>query len=215
VAEIATQNAESGANTLATANAAATELAEIQSIATENAERGANDLATAQAEAEAAQATAEALIEAQSASEADVATAQAEVDNLQGTAEAVAATATVIFEQAGLDAIDQGKVEITIRFDAQGLLDDDPDADAAAIDAIQEAMEPYQDCRAAIVLTFGWHPNVGTGSAISAEVNDLLREAEPDIFGEAVSENYANIAPQGAADITLYFFRGCNAVTDD
>ena len=69
---------------------------------------------------------------------------------MQATAEAVAATATVIFEQAGLDAIDQGKVEITIQFDAQGLLADDPEADEAAIEAIQDVMEPYQDCRAAL-----------------------------------------------------------------
>ena len=62
------------------------------------------------------------------------------------------------------------------------------------------------------MLTFGWNPNVATGSAIAAEVNDLLAEAEPEIFGDAVTENFANIGPQGSADLTLYFFRGCQAI---
>jgi hypothetical protein len=214
VAEIATQNAESGANTLATANAAATELAEIQSIATENAERGANDLATAQAEAEAAQATAEALIDAQSASEADIATAQAEVDNLQSTAEAVAATATVVFQRAGLNSIDQGYAEVTIQVDGQGLLAGNDDAEDAAVRAIRDALEPYQECRVGITLTFGWDPSVATGSQIADRVNALLRRAEPDMFEDAATENFANIGPQGSVDIRMYFFRGCQAVDE-
>jgi hypothetical protein len=175
----------------------------------------ANDLATAQAAAEAAQATAEALIDAQSLSQSDVATARANVENLQSTAQAVAATATVVFQRAGLNAIEQTKLEITVSIDAQGLLQDNPEADAAAIAAIQDAMEPYQNCRVGIVLTFGWNPNVGTGSAIAAEFNDLLDQAEPEIFVDAVTENFANIGAQGRADLTLYFFRGCQAIDPD
>lgn len=214
IASIATENAESGANVVATANAAATQLVEIQQIATQNAALGANDLATAQAEAEAAQATAEALIQAQSVSQSDIATAQSNVTNLQATAEAVAATATIVFQRAGLNSIDQGSAEVVISIDAEGLLNDELDADAEAIEAIRNAMEPYEGCRAGIVLTFGWNPSVATGSTIAAEVNDLLAEADPEMFGEAATRNFANIGPQGTADLEMYFFRGCQALDD-
>lgn len=215
VAAVATENAESGANAVATANAAATELVEIQEIATENAESGANDLATAQAEAEAAQQTAEALIDAQEASDEDVATAQAEVANLQATSEAVAATATIVAQRAGLNSIDQGYAEVTIQIDSAGILAGDEDAEDAAIEALRDALEPYNDCRVGITLTFGWNADIGTGLQIADRINALLPDAEPDMFEDAVFENFANVADAQQAEVRMYFFRGCQAIDSE
>ena len=199
----------------ATSNAAATELAEVKDIATQNAESGANDLATAQAQAKAAQATSEALRKSQESSDADIATAQAQVDDIQATVEAVAATATVIYEKAGLNSIDQGYAEVTIQVDAEGLLAGDEDAINDTKDAIAAAMKDYTDCRVGISLTFGWDPEVGVGQQIADIVNGLLPEVEPDMFEEAAYQNFANIGPTGTVDFQLYFFRGCNALDDD
>jgi hypothetical protein len=215
VAAIATENAESGANAVATANAAATELVEIQAIATQNAESGANDLATAQAEAESAQQTAEALSESQESSDSDVATAQAEVANIESTIEAVAATATIIAQRAGLNSIDQGYAEVTIPLDTAGLIAGDQDAEDAAIEAIQDALEDYEDCRVGITLTFGWNSDLGTGLQIADRINALLPEAMPDMFEDAVFENFANLADVPQAEIRMYFFRGCQALDND
>jgi hypothetical protein len=63
-------------------------------------------------------------------------------------------------------------------------------------------------------LTFGWNPDVGTGNQIADRVNELLDEAEPDMFEDAAFESFANVGPQGSAEIRMYFFRGCNALDD-
>lgn len=215
VAEIATENAESGANVVATANAAATELVEIREIATENAESGANDLATAQARAEAAQATAEALSESQESSDSEIATSQAEVANIQSTIESVAATATIIAQRAGLNTIDQAYVEVTIPIDTAGILAGDPDAEAAAVEEIQRALASYEDCRVGITLTFGWDLDISTGQLIADRINALLPVAEPDMFEEAVYQNFANVADVEQAEIQMYFFRGCQALDEN
>ena len=144
-----------------------------------------------------------------------MATAQADVANIQATVESVKATATVISRRAGLNSIDQGSAEITINIDAQGLLDGDEEAEDAAIAEIRDALEPYEECRVGIVLTFGWDPDVRTGSQISERVNALLREARPEMFEDAVTENFANIGPQGLADLQVFFFRGCLALDED
>lgn len=212
VAQIATENANSGANAIATANAAATELVDIKEIATQNAASGANDLATAQAEAEAAQATAEALTRAQQSSNSDIATSEAEVKDIKATVKAVAATATVIFNKAGLNSIDQGYAEVTIQIDAAGLLSGDQNAEDAATKAIQNALDQYTDCRVGITLTFGWDPDIGTGIQIATAVNALLPDAEPAMFEDAVFEPFANVAANGTVEIRMYFFRGCQAL---
>ena len=180
----------------------------------QNAASGANDLATAQAEAEAAQATAEALQKSQDSSDADIATSQAQVEDIQATVDAVAATATVIYEKAGLNSIDQGYAEISIQVDAEGLLAGDEDAINDAKDAISEAMVDYTDCRVGISLTFGWDPDVGTGTQIADIINGLLPEVEPEMFEDAAYQNFANIGPTGTVDFQLYFFRGCNALDE-
>jgi chemotaxis protein histidine kinase CheA len=215
VEAIATQNAESGANALATANAAATQIVEIQAIATQNAESGANDLATAQAQAEAAQATAEALSQSQASSDSDRATAQAEVANIQATVESVKATATIISQRAGLNSIDQGYAEVTIKVDASGLLSGDKDAENAAKKAIQDALKDYDGCRVGITLTYGWDPDINRGLAIADAVNKLLPDAEPEMFKEAAYENFGNLQPAGTVEIRMYFFRGCQALNKD
>ena len=215
VQKIATENADSGANAIATANAVGTRLAEVQSIATQNAASGANDLATAQAKADAALATAEALQRAQQASDSDVATSQAQVTNIQATVEAVAATATIISQKAGLNSIDQGYAEVTIQVDAAGLLAGDKDAQDAAKTTIKRALRKYSDCRVGITLTFGWDPEIGNGLQISNAVNALLPDAEPGMFADAAFENFANVANRGTVEIRMYFFRGCQALDNE
>jgi hypothetical protein len=137
------------------------------------------------------------------------------VADIQATVESVKATATVISERAGLNSIDQGYASVTVSVDADGLLQGDADAEDAAINAIRDALEDYEDCRVGITLTFGWNPDVGTGNQIADRVNALLNEAEPDMFEDAAFESFANVGPQGSAEIRMYFFRGCNALDDD
>jgi uncharacterized protein YPO0396 len=220
VGAIATENAENGANALATANAQATEVAEIAAVATQNAESGANELATAQAQAAAAQATVEALQQSQSVSDAQIATAQAQAAAVQSTIEALstaqvasAATATVLAQQARNNSIQQQPVEESIQVDADGILNDDEDAQNDAIDQLHDVLDKYDGCRVGVTFTAGWTGaggDVNEGQALADKINSLVRDEFPGLFGKSAFDSIANLNdPRGQVDIRMYFFTGC------
>ena len=105
-------------------------MAEIAAVATENAESGANDLATAEAAAADAQATIDALEADQDSADEDLATAQARVNVVQTTVAsleedqaAAAATATVLAEAAANSALDPNQIDLTIDVSLDGILE--------------------------------------------------------------------------------------------
>ena len=201
-----------GANALATANAAATQIVEIAAIATQNAESGANDLATAQARAEAAQATAEALTQSQAVSDSDKATAQAEVANIQATVESVIGHGDGDLATGRLNSIDQGYAEVAIQVDASGLLAGDKDAEDAANRPSRGRSSTTEVVGSVSRSRLAGIPDINRGLAIADKINQLLPDAEPAMFEEAAYENFGNLQPSGTVEIRMYFFRGCQAL---
>ncbi|MEZ4504941.1 MAG: hypothetical protein R2848_03505 [Thermomicrobiales bacterium] len=189
-------------------------------IATQNAESGANDLATAQAAAAAAQATAEALAAANSSSDADIATAQAEANLVQSTIAALStqqaasnATATVLAQQAAQGSIDLSKVELSIDVDYEGLINGDPDAIEDASATLADVLAPYEGCRVGLSLTFGWSSDLQTGIAVAQAVNQILADDFPEIFSDAALEDFASLQdPPGRVDLEFFFYKGCEAL---
>jgi hypothetical protein len=204
-ATVAAQNEESGANAMATANAQATEVAEIAAIATQNAETGANDLATAQAEAEAAIATSQAILA--SLDEGALATAEAQQAVLQQTVEA---QSTELAAFANGNAIEDDSVELTVNINANGLLSGSNTAREGTIDALSNALEPYQGCQAVVVLTYGHSGSIGTGQQIAQAVNDILTGEFSEIFQGAALKDYADVSGNtGQVDLEIFFRTGC------
>jgi len=187
-------------------------VAEIAAIATQNAASDANDLATAQAAAANAQATADVLQANQSVSDAEVSTAQAEAVSIQATLESAVATATVLAQQAANAGIDGDYTQVRFQVDAQGLINGDPAAEADAIDAIREAMAPYNGCKAGVALTFGGG-NLQDGLIVADNINRILAKNFSETFGEAGFENFATVNESAFGQVTvqIYFLRGCDA----
>jgi hypothetical protein len=126
-----------------------------------------------------------------------------------GSIDATPATDGASLSSAG---IEQNYVDVTIQIDGQGLFYREEDAEQAAIEAIRDALAPYAECRVGSTLTFAWHPEIANGVAIAGRVNALLLDAMPDMFEQAATESFANVGPEGRAEIRVYFFRGCQAV---
>lgn len=204
-ATVAAQNEESGANAMATANAQATQVAEIAAIATQNAESGANELATAQAEAAAAIATSEAILA--SMDDDALATAEAQQAILQQTVEAQS-TELAIF--ASGNAIEDDSVELTVNINANGLISGSGTSRENAVDALADALEPYQGCQAVVVLTYGHAGAIGTGQQIAQAINSILTSEFSDIFEGAALKDYADVSGStGRVDMEIFFRTGC------
>jgi len=126
------------------------------------------------------------------------------------TATSIAASVTDEEEAGYIDP--SSKVELSISVDADGLIAGDPEAREAAIEELQEVLEPYESCAAGIVLTFGWSGELQTGLAVADAVNTILKEEFPEQFGRAAVENFANLRdPEGTVDLDIYFYPGCPA----
>ena len=204
-ATVAAQNEQSGASAMATANAQATEMAEIAAVATQNAESGANDLATAQAEAAAAIATSEAILA--STDEDALQTAEAEQALLAQTVEA---QSTQLAAYANGNAIEDDSVEISVNINANGLISGNGAARDEAIEAIGNALEPYESCQAVVVLTYGHAGAIGTGQQIAQAVNDILTGEFASIFEGAALKDYADVSGgTGQVDLEIFFRSGC------
>ena len=189
-------------------------------IATENAESGANALATAQAGQAAAEATTAAILANESSSESVLATAEAAVNDAQATVQALVtqqaaamATTTALAGQAASGSIDPTLVELSIEVDANGLINGDQDAVDDASETLAGELDQYEGCRVGLALTFGWSSDLQTGLAVADAVNTILLEAFPEIFGEAAVDNFASLQePAGRVDMQFYFYRGCDAL---
>lgn len=220
VAAFATEQAQSGQTTndlnarLATAEAQATQAAltnnqqatqvaqqatqsaEVAAVATQNAQTGANAQATTNAQATIVQATL-------TAAQATVEAAQAQQVNVDQTAEA--------------SSLNPNFVPVTVLVDLNGINGGDADARTEAVQELQTALEPYlttAGCRAGFVLTSSRAQDVGTGVALSENINEILQQEFPEVFGETAFEAIAltNPDPAGEVQLQIFFFRGCQAV---
>ncbi|NJP04184.1 MAG: hypothetical protein HC837_00420 [Chloroflexaceae bacterium] len=75
-------------------------------------------------------------------------------------------------------------------------------------DAIRQQFAGLRGQRAGIVLTFGLAPTPAEGGRLSREINELLQDTLPDIFGGAVMRDFHNIqgdpALRGTVEMEVY-----------
>ena len=197
-----------------------TEAAQVALIATQNAESGANDLATAQAQQPPLkrpqkhwrQPILRAILTSPPRRHRPP-WSQSTIAALSTQQAASNATSTVLAQQAAQGSIDPSKVELSIDVDYQGLID----GDQAAIDDAQQSLavvlEPYNGCRVGLSLTFGWSSDLQTGIAVAQAINQILADDFSDIFGDAALEDFASLQdPPGRVDLELFFYKGCDAL---
>jgi hypothetical protein len=61
--------------------------------------------------------------------------------------------------------------------------------------------------RAALVLSFGFHPSVGAGQRLAQRFNSRLQESMPDVFGSAALRFFDyRSQPAGRVRAEIYFF---------
>jgi hypothetical protein len=74
---------------------------------------------------------------------------------------------------------------------------------------IRDELDSYALERAAIVFSFGMSPQPTEGNRLAAEVNRLLLEEYPDMFGSALTRNYHIInsdrSRRGEVEVEVYF----------
>ncbi|MFI7012056.1 hypothetical protein [Streptomyces sp. NPDC050145] len=85
---------------------------------------------------------------------------------------------------------------------------DAPAGDVRSIkEQVRSATEKYAGRQAAIVLTFGRHPDPAGGGKYATEVNSALRTARPEMFGKATTRDFWKGGSAGGhADIEIYFY---------
>jgi hypothetical protein len=73
---------------------------------------------------------------------------------------------------------------------------------------IRQEFRGYAAQRAGVVLTFGTSPQPAEGNRLAAEVNRLLLEEFPDVFGPAILRNYHIInrdtSQRGVVEVEVY-----------
>lgn len=74
---------------------------------------------------------------------------------------------------------------------------------------ISQEFREYASERAGVVLTFGNSPQPAEGNRLAAEVNSLLLEEFPDVFGSAILRDYHVInrdtSQRGIVEVEVYF----------
>lgn len=80
--------------------------------------------------------------------------------------------------------------------------------DDSAVQDLRDALEDHEDelggREAGMVLTFGGTQN---GTALAADINDLLTEADPELFaGSATREFHDLAASSGSVAVEIYLF---------
>jgi hypothetical protein len=109
--------------------------------------------------------------------------------------------------------LSQEPITVTLRTDADVLLGVGGPAKNAERERvraqIRDGFEAYSSERAGIVLTFGTSPQPAEGNRLAAEVNRLLLEEYPQVFGSAVLRDYHLIdrspSVRGVVDVEVYF----------
>ena len=107
----------------------------------------------------------------------------------------------------------QEPVIIVLETDADTLLGPGGSAKNAERDRIREQIrlgfEDYATERAGVVLTFGTSPRPTEGNRLASEVNRLLVEEYPRVFGSAVLRDYHIInrdsLQRGKVEVEVYF----------
>jgi hypothetical protein len=74
---------------------------------------------------------------------------------------------------------------------------------------IRQEFRDHASQRAGVVLTFGTSPQPAEGNRLAAELNRLLLEEFPDVFGPAILRNYHVInrdtSQRGIVEVEVYF----------
>jgi hypothetical protein len=134
---------------------------------------------------------------------------------LQTAQAGAAATATVLSEAARTSGIQQKAVEVSINVNADGILNGSNSARSNAVDALHQVLDKYQGCRVGFVLTTGWSGTdtdngIGEGNELADDINAILRDDFPNLFGDTGFESIANVAdPRGQVDLKMFFHLGC------
>ena len=119
-----------------------------------------------------------------------------------------------------MDGLDRTPIDVTLRFDREGLARDDPDSVAAARRTIEDAIGPFAAarCPIGVLLVQG---NAGEGGAISDgqgladRVVDLIQERYPEIAGDAFRYTSASLVdPDGLVMIQLLVYENCPLGSD-
>ncbi|HYH12570.1 MAG TPA: hypothetical protein VD789_09480 [Thermomicrobiales bacterium] len=202
VAAAATEQASSGANTIAT----------IEALEASNASN-ADALATSEAELANLQ-------ESSASSESALATAEAEQAALAARQSELEATATAFVEAAPPGSMNPNSVEEVIQVDLSGLLSGDDNAVEDAEQIISETFAPYvqEECQAGFVLTSSRAPELGQGVQLSDEINEMLVNTVPEVFSADTtafeSVAYPGTQPTGEVFLNIFFYAGCGLMED-
>ncbi|MGA5008529.1 hypothetical protein [Streptomyces koyangensis] len=71
---------------------------------------------------------------------------------------------------------------------------------------LRAATKRYAGRQAAIVLTFGRHPDPGGGQAYARRVNSTLAKARPDMFEKTTRRDFWKGGAAGHASVEIYFY---------
>ncbi|MDQ3411241.1 MAG: cupin domain-containing protein, partial [Chloroflexota bacterium] len=143
-------------------------------------------------------------------------TLAAELADVRATVSAQASTIAEL-EVAPPPSIDANFAPVTIDRDLFNLAGD-PNLRDQVIADIRGQLQSEIDrgCDAGLVLTFGHIPegSVGLGIEVAGAVNALLVDDIPDVFGNAVTEDFVIFEePFGSADLRVYFTSECDPNT--
>ena len=112
--------------------------------------------------------------------------------------------------------LDREPITIALATDADVLLGpggtDKSDEQDRVRGQIRDELASYGLERAAIVFSFGMSPQPTEGNRLAAEVNLLLLEEFPDMFGSALVRNYhiinSDLSQRGQVEVEVYFLTG-------
>ncbi|HEU0115927.1 MAG TPA: hypothetical protein VFQ80_14675, partial [Thermomicrobiales bacterium] len=183
-----TAMAASGFSAVATQQAAATAYAALVADAT----RGAMSNQNAATQATAAAATNAALVAAQQ--EAQV-------------------TTTALAVVAASNALNPDAITKSITVDPAGVQAGDDQAISDAQAAVRSTLAPFASCRAGFVLITagGADLSVGAGVRLAEAAQNWVKQAYPDVFGNAGFDSVATTTDtsRGKIEFKMFFYSGC------
>ncbi len=205
--------------------AASTQQAAVAQIATENAASGADAQATSAA-AQSSLATSEAdLANAQATSDAtgqQVANAQATTDAANQEVANAQSTAAAAQQQVQLNSLGPNPVIEVIQVDMNGVLAGDANAVADAEAELDRVLGKYvngESCRIGFVNVSSRAPDIGQGVQLSTAMADLIQNQFPELLPEPADGStpvltsnpiaYPNTTPVGEVELQLFLSAGC------
>lgn len=205
--------------------AASTEQAAVAQIATENAASGADAQATSAA-AQSALATTEAEVAnvqaTSDASSQQVADAQATSDAANQELANAQSTAAAAQEQVQLNSLGPNPVVEVVQVDLNGVLAGNADAIADAEAELDRVLGKYvngDSCRIGFVNISSRAGDIGQGVQLSSAVADLIQDQFPELLPEPADGSspvltsnpiaYPNTTPVGEVELQLFLSAGC------